>query len=822
MSARYSCKLPLRKQAVLDHDTLNGIDYIEVGDRDDGGTHIAQARLALSFVKPVAPAQFGPDNIRVEGGEPVRRIRVAAVSWPGASADARIVEIDLEDHGDFSSYTLRIVQGPGNPQAPSWLDPVLGAIEFSFKAACPSDFDCAPSVQCLEPAAVEPDIDYLAKDYASFRQLMLDRMSTIMPGWSERNPSDLGIAAVEVLAYAADQLSYYQDAVATEAYLGTARRRVSVRRHARLLDYPMHDGCNARTWICLTASAEAAGEVLPAHTPLLTGDSVPDTLQVKLERTPIPGAGPGAESAHVRVDGVPEDRQVFETMHDLTLHPEHNRIEFYTWGDDDCCLPQGATTASLRNVDNGLATLGPGDLLLFEEVADARGSAADADRHHRHVVRLTAAKMVKDPLFDESVLDIEWAAADALPFALCLWRRSAVDGGDVAPVSVARGNMVLADHGRTIWDEPLVPDVVPATLRYRPHLDRSGVTQAEPFDAERAGRAPAAATLSQEPRAALAAVSLRENGEVWTVRRDLLGSDRFSEDFVVETEADGRAQLRFGDGVLGRRPAAGAQLRATYRIGNGSAGNVGADTLKIIIPADERLRAAGLSISNPLPASGGTEPEAIEHVRLYAPQAFRIQRRAVVPSDYAALAQTHPEVQKAVATQRWTGSWHTVFVTVDRRGGRQVDAEFEDELRAFLEPYRIMGHDLEIEAPRMVPLDIALTVCVQADHLRSAVKAALLDAFSSRARPDGTTGFFHPDRLTFGQSVFLSAVVSTAMQVHGVTWVAAERFQRQGEPDRGELSKGRIDVGHLEIARLDNDPNAPAHGRMELIMQGGL
>ena len=70
-----------------------------------------------------------------------------------------------------------------------------------------------------------------------------------MPQWQERNPADLGVALVELLAYVGDHLSYQQDAVATEAYLGTARRRVSVRRHARLVDYPMHDGCNARAWV---------------------------------------------------------------------------------------------------------------------------------------------------------------------------------------------------------------------------------------------------------------------------------------------------------------------------------------------------------------------------------------------------------------------------------------------------------------------------------------------------------------------------------------------------------------------------------------------
>ena len=97
----------------------------------------------------------------------------------------------------------------------------------------------------------EPEINYLAKDYASFRQLILDRLALVMPEWHERHVPDLGIALVEVLAYVGDHLSYYQDAVATEAYLDTARQRISVRRHARLVDYVLHEGCNARTWVCV-------------------------------------------------------------------------------------------------------------------------------------------------------------------------------------------------------------------------------------------------------------------------------------------------------------------------------------------------------------------------------------------------------------------------------------------------------------------------------------------------------------------------------------------------------------------------------------------
>src|SRR5262249_50806285 len=101
-----------------------------------------------------------------------------------------------------------------------------------------------------------PAIDYLARDYESFRNLMLDRLAQTMPEWKERHAPDLGITIAELMAYAADQLSYQLDSVATEAFLRTARRRISVRRHARLVDYWMHEGCNARAWIAIDADTD--------------------------------------------------------------------------------------------------------------------------------------------------------------------------------------------------------------------------------------------------------------------------------------------------------------------------------------------------------------------------------------------------------------------------------------------------------------------------------------------------------------------------------------------------------------------------------------
>jgi predicted phage baseplate assembly protein len=337
--------------------------------------------------------------------------------------------------------------------------------------------------------------------------------------------------------------------------------------------------------------------------------------------------------------------------------------------------------------------------------------------------------------------------------------------------------------------------------------------------------ASASAASRWEMRDVLPAIWLndRTRADRWRPQRDLLSSDRFAAEFVVEVEDDGRASLRFGDGILGAQPA--AKMEATYRVGNGQAGNVGAEAIAHVVTPLSGIRC----VRNPLPAKGGAGPEPIDQVRLYAPQAFRTQERAVTEADYAVVTQRHPEVQKAAATRRWTGSWYTMSVTVDRRRGAPVDADFTADLLGFLDRFRLAGYDLEVEAPLFVPLDIVLTVCVAPGHFRSAVKPALLEAFCNHDLPDGGRGFFHPDNFTFGRPVYLSQVIVAAMQVPGVLWVDVDdtppkpnRFRRWGEESRGERAEGRIHLGRLEIARLDNDPNRPENGKIDFVMQGGL
>jgi predicted phage baseplate assembly protein len=323
------------------------------------------------------------------------------------------------------------------------------------------------------------------------------------------------------------------------------------------------------------------------------------------------------------------------------------------------------------------------------------------------------------------------------------------------------------------------------------------------------------------PRSARPAVTLVSDldgqPEAWTPQFDLLGSEGDKPEFVVEMEHDGTAYLRFGDDIYGKRPNAGTSFVATYRVGNGTAGNIGAESLAHIVTGDGRL----LGVSNPLPASGGVEPESAEAVRRDAPASFRVQERAVTQEDYAELTQRLPSVQRAAATFRWTGSWNTAFLTVDRQGGGEIDPAYETKIRGHVDRYRMAGTDLEVDAPRFVSLEVALDVCVLPDYFRSQVKEALLRVFGRGWLPDGTRAFFHPDNFTFGQPVYLSDIYAAAQAVPGVKSVVVETFQRLLAPDSRPIEDAALPMGRLEIARLDNDQNFPERGLLSVSARDG-
>jgi predicted phage baseplate assembly protein len=301
----------------------------------------------------------------------------------------------------------------------------------------------------------------------------------------------------------------------------------------------------------------------------------------------------------------------------------------------------------------------------------------------------------------------------------------------------------------------------------------------------------------------------------------LLESAETDAHFVVEIDDQSLAHLRFGDGDCGRMPEAGTKFTARSRMGNGKAGNVGFEAITHLVYRSE-MPVGIMKIRNPLPAVGGTEAETIREVKLLAPSAFRKQlQRAITAADYARIAERNPRLQRAGAILRWNGSWYEAQVAIDPLGNEQPDEALRRELGRELYPFRRMGHDLRILPAHYVSLDIAMTVCVKPEYLRGHVHAELLRVFSNRVLPNGHLGFFHPDNLTFGDGIYVSRLIVAAVGVEGVETAQMTRLQRQFEGPNGEIDKGVLPLGPLEVARCDSDPNCPEHGKFELILRGG-
>lgn len=837
MSAVLACAGDRRSALLADTGhPLDGIDFVEYRRRPEAPAG-RQYELDVTLLKPLAGEL---PQARIEGGVRIVGLRVLAVEVgePGR------LSVFLSGEGDFSLYLL-VLDHPD-------LDPERAEARFSFKASCPSELDCAPLNACVEPSPEEPALDYLAKDYQSFRRLLVDLVALRNPDWTERLPADLGMTLLELIAYAGDALSYAQDAAATEAWLDTCRHRLSAARHARLIDYAMHDGRAAWTWAHLVA-APGTDAILPMGSALAT------RVSRALIGHDVPPGVVLPDDADFDHDPALADALVFETSMPVRVSARHNQLFIHDWGDARCSLPAGATEAWLYAVEDREAVapaLAAGDWLLIEEVVSpSTGIAADADPAQRHVMQLVAAADAEDGVFaatldaDGRLVPRHSLDATALPLRRVRWTHglsrcvtlSAEDdrGRTIAPVAVARGNVVPTDHGRTRLLDSAADEIgLPVeglerwplpTLALPPDLPvtRTPIAADALYDGTGQLLTPRAVLAGDAPDCVPAlTVLLDEPGgvELWRTVPHLLDSGPFDRHLVVETDDFGATRLRFGDGEHGRRPTGVTRARACVRSGGGRRGNLGAEALVHVVGS---AAAAIVAVRQPLPARDGTDPETVASVRALAPEAFRaIQRRAVTEEDWRTAALRHPAVAAARVTFRWTGSWHTAFVAIHPvdpgaltrlPGGAAALVEaVETAIAAHLGAYRLAGRDVAVRAAAYAPIEIDVQLCVSPGHRRGAVLAA------ARAALTGPGGPF--DRLAsgFGEAVYLSRIYAALAGVPGVDSATVTRFKRLRTPASDELERGRIPIAPHEIARLADDPDEPEGGTLRLTAVAGL
>jgi predicted phage baseplate assembly protein len=257
-------------------------------------------------------------------------------------------------------------------------------------------------------------------------------------------------------------------------------------------------------------------------------------------------------------------------------------------------------------------------------------------------------------------------------------------------------------------------------------------------------------------------------------------------------------------------------FQVTQRLGGGAASNVTAGTLtQCALPIVQ-------SVTNPLPATNGVDPETADSVRQVAADAFRaVTYRAVRPEDYAEAVERLDWVQRAGASFRWTGSWLTAFATPDPVGSFTVSAAQRAEALDQLDRFRQAGRPAYLLDPIYANLDLVIVVCVAASAYQGEVEQQVLQALFGVRGIRPRQGFFSPDNFTFGTPLERSRLEAVIQEIPGVRAVEEIAIRRRGWFDWRLFTELTFQVGPDEVIRVENSTLVPERGSLKLEMRGG-
>lgn len=379
--------------------------------------------------------------------------------------------------------------------------------------------------------------------------------------------------------------------------------------------------------------------------------------------------------------------------------------------------------------------------------------------------------------------------------------------------AVLLANIVEATQGETVKDEVLGSGNGAAFQAFK--LKKSPLTYLPAADAD---------SVSAVESALLVTV----NGVRWNEKPTLFDSPADGQDFTAVQDDDEKTMVTFGDGVFGARPSTGRDnIRARYRKGLGTSGNVEIGGIQQLIDSSPGVQ----KVTNPQAAFGGADRESVDKVRTNAGSSLSTFGRAVSAADYAALALSYPGVAKASAA--WVNrDWKTlkaldhpyvqlVVATTDQQPLTEQPT-FAAKLRSFLDQRRDPNVSLRITD--FMPIHMQLVASVEIDDAfpQQATIAKVQSALNPTINPDGTIGFFAFERLSFGESLHLSAVYAQLQSVPGVKDALVTTFRRLDTDSDPTTVRDSIFIRPTELGVILNDPSQPDKGSLIITGTGGF
>ena len=284
-------------------------------------------------------------------------------------------------------------------------------------------------------------------------------------------------------------------------------------------------------------------------------------------------------------------------------------------------------------------------------------------------------------------------------------------------------------------------------------------------------------------------VDVTINDHTWELVESFAEEDSASEVFTAESDAWRRVEILFGDGNTGKIPEADERIYITYRVGGGIVGNVAPNTITQLrdVATDSQGNTIHLNVTNPEWASGGSEPENNESIKLWAPRYYEAQERCVTKQDYDTFANRYDGIAKAQTIMdeeaRKNGEANIVHVYVLTYGDSDNTVALANEtlkynLKTYLNKYKMLTDWIEVHDGKFSNVDFvgALTIA----------KGFSSDSILAKVREVLNT-FMSIDTRDMGEALRISDVYSVIDNIEGVSFVELTNPSETITPDSDEL-----------------------------------
>jgi len=205
--------------------------------------------------------------------------------------------------------------------------------------------------------------------------------------------------------------------------------------------------------------------------------------------------------------------------------------------------------------------------------------------------------------------------------------------------------------------------------------------------------------------------------EIYSLYNNILQVDSTSKLFLIQEIEDEKYEILFGDGIIGKKPPAGAIIRVTYIVTNGKLGN-GARNFSFvgILRDDTDLTiTSGMSVLTTTQKSeNGDNIEDVSTIKYLAPRIYSSQYRAVTANDYTGIIPfVYPNVDSVTAyggEELEPPEYGKVFISIKPKDGSFLSQITKDDISRQLKQYSIAGIKPEIIDLKYLYVEVDTTV----------------------------------------------------------------------------------------------------------------